>query len=62
MIASLLEASPHSIRQNKRMIRLALDGQSAENDETTAMFARAFTLPDFDEGTRAFVEKRKPEF
>lgn len=62
MIASLLAVSPHSIRQNKRMIRLALDGQSAETDETTAMFARAFTLPDFDEGTRAFVEKRKPEF
>ncbi len=61
-IAQLLSASPHSIRQSKRMIRFVLDGQSAESEETAQMFADAFTMPDFAEGTRAFVDKRKPEF
>ena len=62
MIAALLAASPHAIRENKRMVRKVLDGQVAEDDETAQMFARAFTLPDFAEGTAAFVEKRKAEF
>ncbi len=62
MIAALLVASPHAIRENKRMVRKVLDGQVAEDDETAQMFARAFTLPDFAEGTAAFVDKRKPDF
>ncbi len=61
-IASLLSASPHSIRESKRMIRFVLDGQAEENEETAEMFARAFTMPDFAEGTEAFVEKRTPDF
>lgn len=59
---ALLDASPHSIRESKRMIRFVLDGQSEESEETAEMFARAFTMPDFAEGTAAFVEKRKPRF
>lgn len=62
LIEDLLAASPHSIRESKRMIRFVLEGQSEESDETFDMFAKAFTLGDFDEGTRAFVEKRKPRF
>lgn len=61
-IAALLGASPHSIRESKRMIRFVLDGQGEESEETAEMFARAFTMPDFAEGTAAFIEKRKPEF
>jgi len=62
LIEELLAASPHSIRESKRMIRFVLDGQSEESAETAEMFAKAFTLPDFAEGTQAFVEKRAPVF
>ena len=62
MVDALLAASPYSIRESKRMIQLVLDGQASESDESAEMFARAFTMPDFAEGTAAFVQKRKPEF
>lgn len=62
MIAALLAASPYAVRENKRMIQKVLDGQTGEDDETAEMFARAFTMPDFAEGTAAFVEKRAPVF
>ena len=58
-IASL---SPHSVRQSKAMIRRILDGQADDDAETSALFAAAFTSPDFEEGVSAFLEKRKAEF
>jgi enoyl-CoA hydratase/carnithine racemase len=62
LIAAVAAASPHSTRESKAMIRRILDGQTDDDTETSAIFASAFTLPDFHEGVRAFVEKRKPEF
>lgn len=62
LAASITAASSHSARETKAMIRRILDGQTDDDAETAAIFARAFTLPDFHEGVRAFVEKRKPEF
>lgn len=62
LTAQLLAASPHSIRQIKQLVRRVLDGQADDDAETKAIFAEAFTLPDFAEGTAAFVEKRKPDF
>ena len=54
--------SSHSVRQSKAMIRRILDGQSAEDAATRALFADAFTLPDFGEGVAAFLGKRKALF
>lgn len=58
----VLAASPHSVQESKKFVRRVLDGQTDDDVETERIFAEAFTLPDFNEGTTAFVEKRTPDF
>ncbi len=62
LAGAILAASPHSVRHSKAFVRRVLDGQAVDDAETLAIFAEAFTGADFAEGTRAFVEKRNPEF
>ncbi|MFC3581182.1 enoyl-CoA hydratase/isomerase family protein [Sphingomonas hylomeconis] len=54
--------SLHSIRQSKAIVRRILDGQADDDAETAALFAEAFSLPDFAEGVDAFLAKRTPDF
>ncbi len=62
-IATLIASkSLHSVKEVKRFVRRILDGQSEDDAETLAIVAEAFTLPDFSEGTAAFVAKRRPDF
>jgi enoyl-CoA hydratase/carnithine racemase len=62
LAATIAANSPHSLREMKAMVRRVLDGQTADDKETLATFAEAFTLPDFTEGVSAFLEKRKATF
>nr|WP_221240516.1 enoyl-CoA hydratase/isomerase family protein [Sphingobium boeckii] len=62
LAASIADGSAHSVRESKKAIRRILEGQMDEDAHSRALFAEAFTLPDFREGVSAFVEKRKPKF
>lgn len=62
LVAQLLAASPFSTQAIKGFVRKVLDGQVADDAESLHVFASAFDGADFHEGTRAFVEKRKPVF
>lgn len=58
----LLDMSPFSATYTKTMIARVLDGQDHDNEETRTWFANAFTGADFQEGYRAFLDKRPPDF
>ncbi|WP_300545127.1 enoyl-CoA hydratase-related protein [Maricaulis sp.] len=58
----LMDMSPVSATYTKAMIARVLDGQDRDSEETRTWFADAFAGPDFREGYRAFLEKRKPDF
>jgi enoyl-CoA hydratase/carnithine racemase len=55
-------ASPRSARVTKQLMALIEAGQSEDDDATRALFLEAFSSADFQEGYRAFLEKRAPKF
>lgn len=54
--------SAHTVREAKAMVRRIGHGQAEDDAATRALFAQAFTLPDFAEGVGAFLAKRRPLF
>lgn len=54
--------SAHTVREAKAMVRRILDGQEEDDAATRALFAEAFTGPDFAEGVAAFLGKREAQF
>lgn len=61
-MASLSSASSHSARATKNILRRLAGGQSNDDDATRAMFGDAFSGADFQEGFRAFMDRRPPKF
>lgn len=60
--ALLAATSPNSARVTKQLIALIEAGQAHDDDATRALFLEAFSSADFQEGYRAFLEKRTPRF
>lgn len=56
------QKSSYTIKSTKRIIRMILNGLTTDNKETVDLFNSAFEGDDYKEGTRAFLEKRKPDF
>lgn len=61
-VEMILSGSPRSARATKAMLARIARGQAEDDEATRAMFLEAFSSADFDEGYRAFLEKRKPRF
>jgi enoyl-CoA hydratase/carnithine racemase len=62
LMERLSAASAHSARATKDILRRLEQGQRHDSDETRAMFGDAFAGADFQEGFRAFMERRPPKF
>lgn len=61
-VALIAAASAQSARTAKNIIALIQSGVSEDNEQTRAWFLEAFQSDDFQEGYRAFLEKRRPKF
>jgi len=59
---TLAELSQVSIRTAKAMIETIRAGADVEPDTLRAAYEASFEGPDFAEGYRAFLEKRRPDF
>jgi enoyl-CoA hydratase/carnithine racemase len=62
MVQRLVSLSGYSARGIKQSLRKIRAGQATDDAETRAVFAAAFEGADFQEGARAFIEKRKAVF
>lgn len=60
--SAIAAASQWSARRTKAVVRLILDGVTADTDETRDWFLDAFEGEDFREGRDAFLGKRPPVF
>ncbi|MEM7730837.1 MAG: enoyl-CoA hydratase-related protein [Pseudomonadota bacterium] len=64
-----VNCSPEAVSQNKRLLRATMLGHGslqggpfAAHMEESVLLERAFVAPDCEEGVRAFLEKRAPQF
>jgi enoyl-CoA hydratase/carnithine racemase len=62
LAAEIASVSQHSVRASKRIIRMILEGQASDTDDTRRLFGDAFSGADHHEGVAAFLAKRKPDF
>lgn len=60
--AAVAGGAPVSVAGMKRTIALALAGQRSDDEMTAGILEEALRHPDHEEGTAAFLERRKPTF
>lgn len=61
-VADVTALSSNSHRISKQLVQAAADGVDQETEDLRALFDGSFVSEDFQEGYRAFMEKRKPVF
>lgn len=52
----------NSVRAAKAVVKLLSAGTSSETPESLRYYSESFDSPEFAEGARAFIEKRRPRF
>ena len=60
--AGLAANAPASLRAAKAMVGRIASGQSADDEDTRALYLDLVEGPEFREGYAAFLEKRRPDF
>lgn len=58
----LMQNSPHSLREIKKIIRRVEDGVREDDEQSEKIFIDAFDGADHREGVDAFLNKRKPDY
>lgn len=61
-LGTVCSRSQYSVRAAKAIVRAILDGATDETPTTSRLLTGSFTNEDFQEGYRAFLEKRPPSF
>ncbi len=62
LASDISERAPISLRRTKEIIELILGGQIGDDDHTRELRNGSFDSADYQEGIRAFLEKRNPHF